>query len=90
MDPFCAFTTKTGEAVFARVKLTDTDCPETVAVAVTAYCPATEFAVNADEVAMPFAPVTSVSVVMPLANVPLAPEDGAVKVTVTPLTGDPF
>jgi hypothetical protein len=46
--------------------------------------------VKVDDVAMPFAPVTSVSVVWPFANVPLAPELGAVKVTVTPLTGKPF
>jgi hypothetical protein len=40
------------------------------------------------EVAWPFEPVTSVSVVA-VANRPLAPEAGAVKVTDTPLTGLP-
>jgi hypothetical protein len=33
--------------------------------------------------------VVSVSVAVPLANVPLAPDDGAVNVTDTPLVGDP-
>src|SRR5271166_2398086 len=43
------------------------------------------------EVAWPFEPVTSVSVVDGgvVANRPLAPEAGAVKVTETPLTGLP-
>jgi hypothetical protein len=45
--------------------------------------------VNAVEVATPFVPVVSVSVVVPLAKVPLAPDDGAVKVTVTPLVPEP-
>jgi hypothetical protein len=45
--------------------------------------------VKAFEMAWPVAPVTSVSVVDAgvVANVALAPEAGAVKVTVTPLTG---
>ena len=45
------------------------------------------FAVNVVEVATPFAFVVSVSVFVPLANVPLAPVVGAVKVTAAPLTG---
>jgi hypothetical protein len=43
--------------------------------------------VNVVEVATPLALVVSVSVVVPFANVPLAPDDGAVNVTTTPLTG---
>jgi hypothetical protein len=60
-------------------------------VAVTVYEPVVAFAVNDVEVAMPFAPVVSVSVLVPLANVPVAPEPeaGAVKVTLMPLVGDP-
>jgi hypothetical protein len=38
---------------------------------------------------MPLEPVVSVSPDEPLANVPLAPEVGAAKLTVNPLTGDP-
>jgi hypothetical protein len=50
------------------------------------------FAVNVFEVATPFESVVSVSVAsgVEVANVPLAPEDGAVNVTETPLAGDPF
>src|SRR5580704_253197 len=45
------------------------------------------FAVNVVELATPLAFVVSVSVLVPLANVPLAPVAGAVKVTVAPLIG---
>jgi hypothetical protein len=45
--------------------------------------------VNVVEVARPFTSVVSVSVAVPLANVPLAPVDGAVNVTDTPLVGVP-
>jgi hypothetical protein len=38
---------------------------------------------------MPLAFVVAVAVVLPPANVPLAPVTGAVKVTATPLVGDP-
>jgi hypothetical protein len=48
------------------------------------------FAVNVVEVAMPFAPVVSVSVASPFAKVPLAPDAGAVNVTSTPAAGVPF
>ena len=50
-------------------------------------------AVNTVDVATPLELVVSLSVAagVPLsANVPLAPEEGAVKVTLTPLEGDPF
>jgi hypothetical protein len=40
-----------------------------------------------DDVAAPLASVVSVSVVVPLAKVPLAPVEGAENVTATPLTG---
>jgi hypothetical protein len=44
--------------------------------------------VNTEEVARPLASVTSVSVAVEFdANVPLAPDAGAVNVTDTPLTG---
>jgi hypothetical protein len=46
-------------------------------------------AVYVVEVTTPLASVVSVSVLVPPANVPLAPVGGAVKVTNAPLTGDP-
>jgi hypothetical protein len=46
-------------------------------------------AVKVDEVATPLALVVSVSVLVPPANVPLAPVAGPVKTTNAPLTGDP-
>jgi hypothetical protein len=51
-----------------------------------------EFAVNLGAVATPLAPVIPVAVRPPLVppvNVPLAPVDGALNVTVTPLIGFP-
>jgi hypothetical protein len=33
--------------------------------------------------------VVAIAVLLPPVNVPLAPDDGAVKVTITPLVGDP-
>jgi hypothetical protein len=57
-----------------------------VALATTLYGPpAVEFAVNTADVATPLPFV--VAVFSPPANVPLAPLPGAVKVTITPLTG---
>jgi hypothetical protein len=51
------------------------------------------FAVNTEEVALPFASVVSVSMygvaTMPFAKVPLAPVAGAVNVTVAPGVGTP-
>lgn len=45
---------------------------------------------NTDEVATPLELVVSVSVLVPLVvNMPLAPDEGAVNVTVAPLTGEP-
>jgi hypothetical protein len=43
--------------------------------------------VNVVEVATPLALVVAIVVFVPFAKVPLAPEAGAVNVTVTPLTG---
>src|SRR6187549_1884918 len=54
------------------------------AVAVTLYEPAMPLAVKAGAVAMPLALVTTVALA---ANVPEAPVEGAVKVTLTPLSG---
>ena len=75
----------TAPVMFVKLKLAGVATPATEAV--TAYPPAVPLAVNGAEVAMPFASVVSVSVAVPFANVPLAPEDGAVNVTVAPLTG---
>jgi hypothetical protein len=58
--------------------------------AVTEYDPVVMLAVNTEEVATPIEFVVSVSVAVPLAKVPLAPDDGAVKVTEMPLAGEPF
>jgi hypothetical protein len=48
------------------------------------------FAVQTDDVATPLELVVSVSVAVLFANKQLAPEDGAVNVTVAPLEGFPF
>jgi hypothetical protein len=53
--------------------------------ALTEYAPTVAFAVNMADVATPDAFV--MAVVTPFANVPLAPVDGAVNVTVTPESG---
>jgi hypothetical protein len=74
--------------MFVRLKLAGVDAPLTDAV--TAYAPAVVFAVNTDELATPFVFVTSTSVFVPFANVPLAPDDGAVNVTFCPITPIPF
>ena len=59
-----------------------------VALATTLYGPpAVAFAVNVVEVATPLVFVVAIVDAVPFANVPLAPLAGAVKVTVTPLTG---
>jgi hypothetical protein len=55
--------------------------------AVTLYEPGVPFAVNTTAVATP--PVLVVAVFTPPANVPLAPDPGAVNVTTTPPTGLP-
>jgi hypothetical protein len=78
-----------GAAVFVKAKLAGAVAPDVVAV--TEYDPVAESAVKTEDVTTPFEPVTSVSVTVPLlANVPLVPEAGAVKVTETPLAGVPL
>ena len=47
-------------------------------------------AVNTGDVATPLASVIAVAVVAPPANVPFGSAAGAVKVTVTPIAGDPL
>jgi len=53
-------------------------------MALTMKVPGVEFAVNLEDVATPLLFVRSVSVVVPSAKVPLAPEEGAVNVTFSP------
>src|SRR5437016_1845621 len=63
--------------------------PAPVAEAATVYRPAVPFAVNTGAVATPEALVDPAAVFVPVpANVPLAPVDGAVNVTVTPERAD--
>lgn len=69
--------------VLVNEKLVDSDPTE----AITWYEPVIEFAVNTADVARPLASV--IAVLRPPAKVPLGPEEGAVNVTVTPLTGLP-
>jgi hypothetical protein len=71
-------------AVFVRLYVA---VPVPGVVAVTLYDPATVFAVNTAAVATPL--VFVVAVFTPPANVPLAPDPGAVNVTTTPFTGLP-
>jgi hypothetical protein len=59
------------------------------AAAVTVYLPAVPLAVKVVAVATPEVLVVVVYVAVAFANVPLAPEAGAVKVTLTPGTGLP-
>ncbi|HTW61095.1 MAG TPA: hypothetical protein VMD55_04755, partial [Terracidiphilus sp.] len=88
-DPLEAEMAITAVAVLVRAKDAGAAAPEVVAVTVYGP-PAVAFALNADEVASPLALVVSVSVAVPLLNVPLAPEAGAVKVTEAPLSGEPL
>jgi len=74
-----------GATVFVSEKEAVATTPVTAAV--TLYVPPVAFAVNVGAVAFPLASVFTWSVVEPPVNVPLAPEDGAVNVTVAPLTG---
>lgn len=73
-------------AILVSRKLAGVPTPATVAT--TAYEPAALLAVIFGEVATPEALVTTVAMTEP-AKLPLAPEAGAVKVTVTPETGLP-
>ncbi len=67
---------------FVRLKL----CVSELTVAVTRYGPALVLAVNAGAVAMPEALVATVA---PPPKLPLGPEAGALKVTLTPEMGVP-
>lgn len=87
--PLVAVRVVAGAAVLVSAKLACVNVPDE---ATTSYNPTVEFAVKVFEVAWPFVPVTSISIVEGgvVANVPLTPEAGAVKVTETPLTGLPW
>src|SRR5208283_2187284 len=62
-----------------------------VTVAATLYAPAVALALKFEEVATPLVLVVSVSVFVEFdAKIPLAPDEGAVNVTDTPLTGLPY
>jgi hypothetical protein len=88
-DPLDTAMTGTGAAVLVSLKFTGLAAP--AAEATTLYGPPTvAFAVKVEEVAKPLAFVMSVSVFVPLPNLPLAAEEGAVNVTETPLVGVPF
>lgn len=79
-----------GPARLVREKAAGVEMPLTLAF--TVYVPAVPLAVNTGAVATPLEFVVAVMVAplfVPPANVPLAPLDGAVKVTVTPLAGFP-
>jgi hypothetical protein len=86
--PAVAVTEAGAPARLVRLKLAGPTAP---AVAATLYGPpAVPLAVNVEAVALPFASVVAVTTVPPLvppAKVPLAPLDGAVNVTTTPLNG---
>jgi hypothetical protein len=69
--------------VFVRVKVAGV--PPPARLAVTVKTPAVLLAVNTGAVATPLLFV--IAVFTPPANVPLAPDPGAAKVTFTPLTG---
>jgi len=86
-DPLVAVIDAAGPDVLVRLKLVVAVTPATEAVTVSA--PSVPLAVNAVEVTMPLESVVSVSEFVPFAKVPLAPVDGAVKVTNAPLTGAP-
>ena len=75
-------------AVLVRLNDADVATPETLAV--TEYVPVVTLAVKVGAVAMPLLLVVSVTEVLSPENVPLAPLEGAAKVTVTPLIALPF
>ena len=71
-------------ALFVRLKVAG-EGSAGVTLAVTLYIPVVKLAVKAGAVATPLLSVVTVAAVPPPANVPLAPVDGAVNVTPTPL-----
>ena len=85
-EPLVAAIAAGRPAVFVRLKATEPITP--AALAVTLSAPTVPLAVNTDDIATPLELVISVSVFNEVvANVPLAPVAGAVKVTNAPLTG---
>lgn len=86
-EPLVAENEAAGPEVLVRLK--EADAVASARLAVTVSLPRMPLAVKVEDVAMPLALVVSVSVLVPLAKVPLAPEDGAVKTTNAPLTGFP-
>ena len=85
-DPLVALILAAGDAELVRLKLAAAVAPG--AEAVTLYEPAVVPAVKTGEVAFPLESV--VAVVAPPAKVPVAPDVGTAKVTVTPLEGVPL
>lgn len=86
-DPLVVEIVAGGPDVFVRLNVVVAVTPATLAV--TATAPSVPFAVNVDDWTTPLVLVVSVSVFVPFANMPLAPDDGAVKITNAPLTGCP-
>jgi hypothetical protein len=82
--PAVAVTFAAAPAMLVKLKLAGVATPATAAVMV--YGPAALFAVKAGAVAIPLLSLTAVAVSNP-PNVPEAPIEGTVKVTVTPFTG---
>jgi hypothetical protein len=81
--PAVAVMPAAGPGTFVKMKFAGVTPPPTDAE--TVYVPATAFALNTNDVATPLALV--VAVLTPPANVPLAPDEGTVNVTTTPLAG---
>jgi hypothetical protein len=83
--PSTAVIRPTARGEFVSKKVAAVGAP--LALAVTLYVPATEFAVKTGAMATPETFVTTVFT--PASNEPLAPEEGASNVTAIPLTGFP-
>jgi hypothetical protein len=86
-EPAEAITFVALPALLVRLKEAGVEMP--AALAVTLKVPAMVLAVNAEAVATPWLSVVTVSEAVPPLKVPLAPLEGAVKVTLMPLTGLP-
>ena len=80
----------TVKPVLVRKKLAVRLVPDTTALAVSVNAPELPLAVNVDAVARPIASLVCVSTLVPvLANVPVAPVAGTLKITFTPTAGAP-
>jgi hypothetical protein len=80
----------TVKPVFVRKKLAVRLVPDTKALAVRVKAPELPLAVNVDAVARPVPSLVWVSTLVPvLANVPVAPVAGTLKITLTPTAGAP-